>query len=131
MNPFKKKVVCDLYNSLLFDKPAQHNSCHFFVVKRSKSYNAVVSRQNTQIRLLLFLLFDVNSFLFCFLRDKFWCFYHFLWAFWHKKCVLFMEIYIPMKTFFLTKEEEKNNISTAYMRSYFPKFSLVLSANMY
>ena len=38
----------------------------FFVVKRSKYYNAVVSRQNIRIRLLLFLLFDVN-FVFMFL----------------------------------------------------------------
>ena len=49
----------------------QYNSCCFFVVKRSKNYDAVVSHQNIQIRLLLFLLFSVN----------FFCFVLFLWAF--------------------------------------------------
>ena len=49
-----------------------------------------------------------HFFLFCFvlfLRDKFWCFYHFLWAFWVKENVVCMEIYKPMKNsiLFLTK----------------------------
>ena len=35
-----------------------------FCCKKKKNYNAVVSRQNIRIRLLLFLLFDVNFF-FC------------------------------------------------------------------
>ena len=34
----------------------------FFVCEKKKNYNAVVSRQNIRIRLLLFLLFDVNFF---------------------------------------------------------------------
>ena len=40
------------------------------VVKRSKNYNAMASRQNIQIRFLLFLLFGVNYFV-LFLQDKY------------------------------------------------------------
>ena len=43
----------------------------FFVCKKKKNYNAVVSRQNIRIRLLLFLLFDVDFFFVLFLQDKF------------------------------------------------------------
>ena len=112
----------------------------FFVCEKKKNYNAVVSRQNIRIRLLLFLLFDVNFFCFVlFLRDKFWCFYHFLWAFWLKrKCTFHRNIYINEKLnpfsskichFYVKKK--KNNILTDYKRSYFSNFSLILSANMY
>ena len=113
----------------------------FFVCEKKKNYNAVVSRQNIRIRLLLFLLFDVNFFVFfLFLQDKFWCFYHFLWAFWLKrKCTFHGNIYINeklnpfsnKKMQFLCKKEEENNNLTDYKRSYFLNFSLVLSANMY
>ena len=57
-----------------------------------------------------------------------------------KRNVLFMEITIPMKSsilfsqnmqFLCKKEEEKSYFLAANKRSYFPKFSLVLSANMY
>ena len=70
----------------------------FFVCKKNKNYNAV-TRQNIPIRLLLFLLFDVNFFCFfvffvLFLQNKFWCFYHFLWAFWlRRKCTFHGNIY--------------------------------------
>ena len=62
MNNFKKKAVYDFLSSLLFDKTAQYNCC-FAVVKRSKIYNELVLRL-ILIRLLLFLLFDVNFFVF-------------------------------------------------------------------
>ena len=93
----------------------------FFVWKKKKNYNAVVSRQNIRIRLLFFLLFDVN-FLFCFvlfLQDKFWCFYHFLWAFWLKrKCTFHAYIYTNKKlnpfsnkicNFYLKNKKKKSN----------------------
>ena len=44
------------------------SACCFFVVKRRKNYNVMVSRQNIRIRLLLF---DVNFFLFCFWETNF------------------------------------------------------------
>ena len=56
---------------MILVEKAQYNSC-CFCCKRSKNYNAVVSRQSIQIRLLLFLLFDVNFFvLFCFCETNF------------------------------------------------------------
>ena len=113
----------------------------FCFAKRTKNYNAMVSRQNIRIRLLLFLLFDVNFFCFVlFLRDKFWCFYHFLWAFWlKKKCTFHGNIYINKKLNpfsnkicnFYVKKKKKKNILNDNKRSYFPNFSLVLSATMY
>ena len=57
-----------------------------------------------------------------------------------KRKVIFIEIYKPMESsilsltkyaIFMKKEEEKSYFLTAYKRSYFPKFSLVLSANIY
>ena len=90
----------------------------------------------------LFLLFDVIFFV-LFLRDKFDVFTIFSELSGLKRSrVLFMEIYIymPMKSSILSltkyailckKEEEKSHFLIAYRRSYFPKFSLVLSANMY
>ena len=73
------KIFYYIFLSMILVEQAQYNSCCFFVVKRSKNYNAVVSRQNIRIRFLLFSLFDVNFFCFVlFLRDKFRCFYHFL-----------------------------------------------------
>ena len=70
-----------------------------FVVKRSKNYNAVVSRQNIRIRLSLFLLFDVNFFsvLFCFCVTNFDVFTIFSELSGLKRNVPYMEIYIPMK----------------------------------
>ena len=119
----------------------QRSKLLFCFAKRTKNYNAMVSRQNIGIRLLLFLLFDVNFFCFVFLRDKFWCLYHFLLAFWlKKKCTFHGNIYTNEKlnpfsnkicNFYVKKEEEKKNILTDYKRSYSPNFSLVLSANMY
>ena len=90
---------------MIFVEKAQYNSCCFFVVKRSKNYNAVVSRQNIQTRLLLFLLFDVNFFLFCFvlfLRDKFDVFTIFCELSGLEGNVVFMEIYTPMKSSILS-----------------------------
>ena len=69
----------------------------------------VVSRQNIWIRLLLFLVFIVwRQFFFfaLFLRDKFCCFYRFLWTFWlEKECSFHRNIYIQMESsvFSLTK----------------------------
>ena len=65
----------------------------FLVVKRSKNYNAVVSRQIIQIRLLLFLLFETNYF------DVFTIYSELSGL---KGNVLFMDIYIPMKSSILS-----------------------------
>ena len=88
---------------ILLVEKAQYNSCCFFVVKRSKNYNAVVSRQNIRIRLLLLLLFGVIFFfvLFCFSRQIL-MFYIFSELSGLKGNVLFMEIYIPMKSAILS-----------------------------
>ena len=68
----------------------------FFVCEKKKNYNAVVSRQNIRMRLLLF---DVNFFCFVlFLQDKFDVFTIFSELSGLKGNVLFMEIYTSMKS---------------------------------
>ena len=85
------KFVEKYYKKILVEK-AQYNSCCFIVVKRSKYYNAVVSRQNIRIHLLLFLLFDVDF-------DVFTIFSELSGL---KGNVFFMEIYILMKSAILS-----------------------------
>ena len=78
----------------------------FCFAKRTKNYNAMVSRQNIRIRLLLSLLFDVNFFvLFCFCETNFDVFTIFSELSGLKRNVLFMEIYTSIKSsiFSLTK----------------------------
>ena len=139
-----KFVIIYIFSMILVEK-AQYNSCCFLLWKE-ENYNAVVSRQNIRIRarttLVVFCLWKEeklqcsgftskhsNSFVivfivrrqfFCFvlfLQDKFWCFYHFLWAFCLKrKCTFHGNIYINEKLnpfsnkkmqFLCKKEEEK------------------------
>ena len=85
----------------------------FFLYPRL-TWLKVSEEQNIRIR--LFLLFDVNFVFVLFLQDKFWCFHHFLWAFWFKrKCTLHGNIYINeklnpfsnKKMQFLCKKEKK------------------------
>ena len=78
----------------------------FFICEKKKNYNAVVSRQNIRMRLLLFLLFDVNFFCFVlFLQDKFDVFTIFSELSGLKGNVLFMEIYTSMKSSILSLTE--------------------------
>ena len=53
--------------------------------------------QWSHVKTFEFVCYCLTFFLFLFLRDKFWCFYHFLWAFWVKGNVVFMEIYTNEK----------------------------------
>ena len=113
----------------------QLNSCCFFVVKRSK-LQCSGNHQNIQICFLLFLLFGVK---FC-CETSFDVFIIFSELSGLKGNVLFMEIYIPMKSLILSitkyaifmykKKKKKVIFLTDYKRSYFPNFSLVLSANL-
>ena len=134
-------ILAAIFLSIILVEKAQYNSCCFFLVKRSKNYNAVVSCQNIRICLLLFLLFDVNFFfvLFYFCETKFDVFTIFSelsglksnssWKYiyqWKAQSILWQNM-----QFLCKKEKEKSNILTDNKRSYFPNFSLVLSANMY
>ena len=64
----------------------------FFCCKKKQKFqcSGLTSKHSNSFVIVFF----VWRQFFLFLRDKFWCFYHFLWSFWHKKYVLFMEIYI-------------------------------------
>ena len=89
------KICYYIFLSMILEEKAQYNSCCFVVVKRSINYNAGVSPQNIRIRLLLFLLFDIN---FCFCKTNFDVFTIFSELSGLKRNVLFMEIYIPHNT---------------------------------
>ena len=77
---------------MILVEKAQYNSCCcFFVVKRSKNYNAVVLR-----------FYCLMSFCFVFCETNFDVFTIFSELSGLKGNVLFMEIYIPMKSSILS-----------------------------
>ena len=125
------KIFYDIFLSMILVEKAQYFL--FFVWKKKKNYKAVVSRQNIRIR--LFLLFDINCFCFffvLFLQDKFWCFYHFLWAFWLKrKCTFRGNIYTNEKlnpfsnkicNFYVKKKKKKKVIFNWLQKVMFSQF---------
>ena len=67
------KICYYIFLSMISVEKAQYNSCCFFVVKRSKNYDVVVSRQNIRIRLLIvFIVWNQFCFvLFCFCETNF------------------------------------------------------------
>ena len=79
---------------MILVEKAKYKSCWFLFVKRSKNYNAVVSRQN--IRILFVIVFYCLTSIFCFvfarqILDVFTIFSELSGL---KRNVLFMEIYI-------------------------------------
>ena len=118
------KICYYIFLSMILVEKAQYNSCCFFCCCKKK--------QKLQCSGLTFLLFDVI--LFCFLRNKFWCFYHFLWAFWlKKKCTFHGNIYTNEKLNpfsdkicnFLCKKKKKKAIFQLITRGHiFPNFVL-------
>ena len=100
--------------------------------KKKKNYNAVVSRQNIRMRLLLFLLFDVNFFvLFCFCKTNFDVFTIFSELSGLERNVLFMEIYTNEKfnpfsnkmcNFYVKKKKKKKKYFNRLQEVLFPQF---------
>ena len=116
---YQNNKACEnllLYN---FKHDISRNSV-VFVVKRSKQKlqcSGLTSKYSNSF-IIVFIVWRQLFFCFVlFLRDKFWCFYHFLWAFWLKnKCIFHGNIYINEKlnpfsnkicNFYVKKEKKK------------------------
>ena len=145
MNPFKKKAVCDLSNSLLFEKPAHHNSCCFFFCKKKQKLQCSgLTSKHSNSFVIIFIVwrqFFCFCFCFCFCETNFDVFTIFSeLSGLKRKCTCHGNIYTNEKlnlfsdkicNFYVKKKEKKELFFNCLQEVIFSQISLVLSSNMY
>ena len=89
--------ICYIYFKHDISRKSAVQLLLFFVVERRKLQCSGLTSKHSNSFVIVFIVGRLFLF-FLFLRDKFWCFYHFLWAFWLKrKCTFHGNIYTNEK----------------------------------
>ena len=90
---------CNIFKHNISRKSAVQLLLFFSCKKKLKLQCSGLMSKHSNLFVIVFIVW--RQFFFCFvlfLRDKFWCFYNFLWAFWlKKKCTFHGNIYINKK----------------------------------